>query len=71
MLRNRNLLPPGGFPFTEERTGLKFNEQSWSLLIDKIISHREHKELLPVDRLEVEAEVEKYYEKILPEHYLR
>lgn len=71
MLRNRNLVPPGGFAFIEERTGLDFNEKSWDALISKIISHRTHKQLEPTGRTEVEFEVERYYEKVLPSRYLR
>ena len=71
MLRNRNLVPPGGFSFIEERTGLEFNEKSWELLIAKIIAHREYKKLSPTDKGVVESEVERYYEKILPKRYLR
>ncbi len=71
MLRNRNLVPPGGFSFHEEKTGLNFNERSWDALIDKIIIHREYKQLERGERVSVEADVERYYEKILPNRYLR
>jgi len=71
MLRNKNLVPPGGFSFIEERTGLEFNEKSWDALISKIISHRTYKQIGHTDLDAVEAEVESYYEKTLPSRYLR
>jgi len=58
MLRNRNLVPPGGFSFTEQRTGLKFIEMSFNLLIDKVIAHRQYKKLGPTDRAQVITEIE-------------
>jgi len=58
MLRSRNIVPPGGFTFTEERTCLKFKEMSFDALINKVIAHREYKNLGPTNRDQVIAEVE-------------
>jgi len=71
MLRNRNLIPPGGFTFTQEETGLNFKEMSFDEIVNKIIKHREYKGLGPVDKVSVGSEVESFVCKTVPKHYLR
>ena len=71
MLKNKNLIPPGGYSFTEERTGLKFNKLSFNELIDEIIRHREYKGLDPIDKPTVELEIELYICDNIPKRYLR
>ncbi len=71
MLRNRNLVPPGGFTFTEERTGLTLTEMSWVILINKVIAHRKYKGLKPDDRETVIQEVEQYICERVDKRFVR
>lgn len=51
--------PPGGFRYTEYRSGATIEETNLWALVDKVIEHRKHRGWGPTDKLTVRAEVER------------
>lgn len=50
--------PPGGFRYTEYRSGAVIEDHSLWGVVDKVIAHRKHRGWGPTDQVTVRAEVE-------------
>ena len=69
-LKSRSMVPPGGFTFVEEETGLKINETHFNTVVKKLISHRAYKGHGQLDPNVVAKEVENYLCDRVPENYI-
>jgi len=49
LLKHPCIEPPCGWEYDEERTGLTIKQPDIHQLVDKIIKHRTHRKLLPVN----------------------
>lgn len=58
-LKYKNEVPPGGFVFIQAESRLKIFGESFGDLVDRVISHRQHRGFGPTDRATVELEVER------------
>ena len=58
-LRNPNEGPPGGFRYTEYRSGLQIKEPTLMDCAHKVVEHRKHRGWGPIDVQTVRAEVER------------
>jgi len=70
-LKSRSVIPPGGFTFIEERTGLEINDFNFNKVVNNLIIHRKYKGLQPTDRNTVANEVDEFNAAKVPSFYAR
>lgn len=70
-LKSRATVPPGGFTFIEQKTGLKINEMNFNIAVIKLITHRRYKGHGEIDPVKVADEIEQFVCERVPDDYIR
>lgn len=57
-LRQKCIVPPGGYFYTQPETNFRIDAPTFDKLINRVIEHRTYKEIMPILRKRVALQVE-------------